>query len=96
MTIDAIPPARGVYCNRTLNLRAVRAIGYDMDYTLLHYRVEEWERAAFDHAVDHLAPHGWDVGSVEFDPQAFSLGLVFDLELGNLLKATRFGYVVKA
>jgi 5'-nucleotidase len=91
-----IPPERGVYCNRTLNLRAVKAIGYDMDYTLLHYRVEEWERVAFEHAVDHLATLGWDLGALEFDPDAFSLGLVFDLGLGNLIKATRFGYVVKA
>ncbi len=37
---------RGVYCNRTLNLRSIRAIGYDMDYTLIHYHVEEWERRA--------------------------------------------------
>ena len=27
---------------------------------------------------------------------AFTLGLTFDLELGNLVKATRFGYVVRA
>jgi 5'-nucleotidase len=85
-----------VFCNRTLNLRAVRAVGYDMDYTLLHYRVEEWERVAFEHAVDHLAERGWKLGKLEFDPSSFSLGLVFDLHLGNLVKATRFGYVVKA
>jgi hypothetical protein len=36
-------PGRGLYCNRTLNLRALRAIGYDMDYTLVHYQVEAWE-----------------------------------------------------
>jgi 5'-nucleotidase len=93
---DEIPPERGVFCNRTLNLRAVRAVGYDMDYTLLHYRVEEWERVAFEHAVDHLAQRGWKLGKLEFDPSSFSLGLVFDLHLGNLVKATRFGYVVKA
>ena len=96
MSADPIAPERGVFCNRTLNLRAVRAIGYDMDYTLLHYRVDEWERVAFEHAADHLGVRSWDLGSLDFEPQAFSLGLVFDLELGNLVKATRFGYVVKA
>ncbi len=40
---------RGVFCNRTLNLRALRAIGYDMDYTLVHYQVEAWERRAYEH-----------------------------------------------
>ena len=26
-------PQRGIYCSRTLNLRNLQAIGYDMDYT---------------------------------------------------------------
>jgi hypothetical protein len=41
------PPGRGIHCNQTLNLRTVKAIGYDMDHTLVHYRAEEWERRAF-------------------------------------------------
>ncbi len=85
-----------MFCNRTLNLRRVRAIGYDMDYTLIHYFVDEWERAAFEHARGYLASQGWPVESLTFDPAAFTLGLTFDLELGNLVKATRFGYVVRA
>ena len=36
------PPERQIFCNRTLNLRAIEAIGYDMDYTLIHYDVDEW------------------------------------------------------
>ena len=87
---------RGVFCNRTLNLRSVRAIGFDMDYTLIHYHTDEWERAAFEHARQILAERGWAVADLEFDPTRFSLGLVFDLDLGNLVKATRFGYVVRA
>ena len=43
-----VPPERRVWCNRTLNLRAIKAVGYDMDYTLVHYRTREWERAAFE------------------------------------------------
>jgi len=77
-------------------MRAVQAVGYDMDYTLIHYRVEEWEAAAFEVARDLLAAKGWPVENIEFDPHQFTLGLVFDLQLGNLVKATRFGYVVKA
>ncbi|RMH79462.1 MAG: HAD family hydrolase [Actinomyces sp.] len=89
-------PTRGVFCNRTLNLRAVRAIGYDMDYTLVHYHVDAWEEAAFAAARAGLAELGWPVEGLRFDPGAFTLGLTFDLELGNLVKATRFGYVVRA
>ena len=92
----SLPASRGLFCNRTLNLRGVRAIGYDMDYTLIHYFVDEWERAAFEHAREVLAVQGWPVAGLTFDPNAFTLGLTFDLELGNLVKATRFGYTVRA
>ena len=95
--VDAwVPQGRGLYCNRTLNLRSIKAIGYDMDYTLIHYHVDEWERAAFEHARAHLLTEGWPVADLAFDPDAFTLGLTFDLDLGNLVKATRFGYVVRA
>ncbi len=66
-----------------------------MDYTLIHYFVDEWERAAFDHGCAYLASLRWPVADLEFDPEAFTLGLTFDLELGNIVKATRFGYVVR-
>ena len=87
---------RRVWCNRTLNLRAIRAVGYDMDYTLVHYRTEEWERAAFERALGPLERRGWPVKGLTFDPAGVIQGLVFDLELGNLVKATRFGYVIRA
>ncbi len=90
------PPERGIFCNRTLNLRSVQAIGFDMDYTLIHYFSDKWEGAAFEHARVILAERGWPVADLVFDPTSFSLGLTFDIELGNLVKATRFGYVVRA
>lgn len=94
--LDDPPPERGIFCNRTLNLRSVQAIGFDMDYTLIHYFSDEWERAAFEHARSILATRHWPVDDLVFDPSRFSLGLTFDLELGNLVKATRFGYVVRS
>ena len=91
-----VPPERRVWCNRTLNLRSIKAVGYDMDYTLVHYRTEVWERAAFERALVPLERRGWPVGSLSFDPASVIQGLAFDLELGNLVKATRFGYVIRA
>ncbi len=91
-----IPPERRVWCNRTLNLRGIRAVGFDMDYTLVHYRTEVWERAAFEQALMPLERRGWPVGGLTFDPASVIQGLAFDLELGNLVKATRFGYVIRA
>jgi HAD superfamily 5'-nucleotidase-like hydrolase len=90
------PRSRGVFCNRTLNLRAIRAIGYDMDYTLLHYRVDEWERQAYEHLRRKFLDQGWPVADLAFDPTLIVRGLVIDTELGNVVKANRFGYVKRA
>jgi 5'-nucleotidase len=87
---------RKVFCNRTLNLRSIRAIGYDMDYTLIHYRVEEWERSAYQHLKAQFLAQGWPVEALQFDPQMVCRGLVIDTEKGNLLKANRFGFVKRS
>ncbi len=87
---------RDIFCNRTLNLRAIRAIGYDMDYTLVHYRIEEWERRAYAYLRQKLDALGWPVEGLEFDPQLVVRGLILDLEAGNMLKVNRFGYVKRA
>ena len=89
-------PERRIFCNRTLNLRAIRAVGFDMDYTLVHYRTEVWERRAWERARARLADRGWPVAELEFDASFVILGLIVDLELGNLIKASRFGYVTRA
>lgn len=91
-----VPAERKIYCNRTLNLRSIRAIGYDMDYTLVHYRVKEWEERAFDHIRRRLLLRGWPVEELEFDERMVIRGLVVDTELGNVVKANRFGFIMRA
>lgn len=90
------PHARRVFANRTLNLRAIKAVGCDMDYTLVHYRHDLWERRAYERVVERMAQAGWPVGGLVFDPEFATRGLVIDLELGNLVKATRFGFILRA
>ena len=92
----APPHERGVFCNRTLNLRSIGAIGYDMDYTLIHYDIEAWERRAYEHLRQKLADAGWPVAGLAFDKDLSIRGLVIDTELGNVVKANRFGYVKRA
>src|SRR4051812_13160996 len=92
----AAQAGRGVYCNRTLNLRAIRAIGVDMDYTLLHYHVDVWEQRAYDYLQQRLAESGWPVADLRFAPAFAMRGLVIDTLLGNVVKADRFGYVKRA
>src|SRR5262245_47846713 len=89
-------PTRRVYANRTLNLRAIKAVGCDMDYTLIHYRHELWESRAYDHVIRRMGESGWPVAGLAFDPEFATRGLILDVELGNLVKATRFGYVMRA
>ena len=91
-----IPAARRIYCNRTLNLRSIAAVGYDMDYTLVHYRVDHWERRAYDQIRRMLMAEGWPVEQLQFDPSLVTRGLVIDTELGNIVKANRFGFVMRA
>ncbi len=94
--MDLDPAERKIACNRTLNLRSIKAIGYDMDYTLVHYHVAEWERRSYSHIKERLRFTGWPVDDLTFDPNAVIRGLIIDLQKGNLLKANRFGFVKKA
>jgi 5'-nucleotidase len=87
---------RGLFCNRTLNLRKIKAVGYDMDYTLVHYHVALWEERAYSYVRAGLNSQGWPVDRLEFDPELVVPGLIVDTELGNIVKANRFGYVKRA
>jgi HAD superfamily 5'-nucleotidase-like hydrolase len=87
---------RGIFCSRTLNLRSISAIGYDMDYTLMHYNVKAWEGRAYDYCLENLRTMGYPVDGLAFDPDLVIRGLVIDKEKGNLVKPDRFGYVKRA
>jgi len=89
-------PEREIFCNRTLNLRAIEAVGYDMDYTLIHYKEEAWEQRAYEHLRRSFVEQGWPVEQLRFDPEMMERGLVLDIELGNILEANRFGFVKQA
>ena len=94
--LEQVPPGRQIYSNRTLNLRTIRAIGYDMDYTLVHYRADVWEQRVYDRLKEMFVADGWPIEDLEFDPALVIRGLVIDTDLGNIVKANRFGYVMRA
>ena len=96
LDLEHSPPGRQIYSNRTLNLRTIRAIGYDMDYTLVHYRADVWEQKVYDRLKGLFVADGWPIEDLEFDPDLVIRGLVIDSELGNIVKANRFGYVMRA
>ena len=96
-TVAPAPPAgRRIFCNRTLNLRSIKAVGFDMDYTLIHYKIDVWEERAYEHAKRKLHELGWPVGELSFDSKLAAQGLIIDRVEGNLVKANRFGYVKRA
>jgi 5'-nucleotidase len=93
---DMIPAYRRLFCNRTLNLRSIQAIGYDMDYTLVHYDAHRWEETAYKAIQDRFMADGWPIADSRFDPNLICRGLVIDMEKGNLVKANRFGFIKRA
>ena len=91
-----IPIYRRLFCNRTLNLRSIQAIGYDMDYTLVHYDSHQWEETAYQAIQTRFVAEGWPIADFRFDPKLICRGLVIDTERGNLVKANRFGFIKRA
>ncbi len=89
-------PSRGIFCTRSLDMSTIKCIGYDMDYTLVPYKVEVWEGRAYHYCKEHLRSKGFPVSGLEFTPELVCRGIIIDKEKGNLVKADRFGYVRRA
>ena len=89
-------PQRGVFCTRELDMRDVEVIGYDMDYTLIDYKMELCEELVYDYSKDYLSSIGFPVSGLHFNPELVVRGIIIDRERGNLLKVDRFGYVRRA
>ena len=91
-----IPIERNIFTNRTLNMGSIQAIGYDMDYTLIHYDVQRWECAMYEYLKRKLLELGWPVENLTHVPEMIIRGLVIDKKFGNIVKPNRFGYVKRA
>ena len=82
-----------IFSNQSLNLEKIKAIGYDMDYTLIHYHTHLWEQLAYDTLLEYIHNHYTPTPNLTFDPTAVIRGLILDIELGNILKVCQFGQV---
>ena len=47
----------------------------------------------YKYGLETLKEAGCDVDGLEFDPKLVTRGLIVDRELGNIIKADRFGWV---
>eukprot|EP00559_Dactyliosolen_fragilissimus_P000702 CAMPEP_0184866656 /NCGR_PEP_ID=MMETSP0580-20130426/23149_1 /TAXON_ID=1118495 /ORGANISM="Dactyliosolen fragilissimus" /LENGTH=592 /DNA_ID=CAMNT_0027366451 /DNA_START=122 /DNA_END=1900 /DNA_ORIENTATION=+ len=100
-TLDKLPPKRplssdDVFCNRELKLDGVRAIGFDMDYTLAQYQQPAFDQLAFDGAKEKLVKalgYPEEVLDFEYDHNFWVRGLIIDTQRGNFLKIDRHKYV---
>ena len=89
--------ATKVFCNRSLNMKRINAIGFDMDYTLAMYKPETFEMMSYSETKKKLVesynyPRAL-LESFEFDPDYMVRGLVVDKKRGNVLKMDRHNYV---
>ncbi|CAJ2643074.1 unnamed protein product [Trifolium pratense] len=90
--------ARGkqIFCNRSLNMKNIVAVGFDMDYTLAQYKPETFESLAYQGTIKKLV---YDLGyPIELLDWSFNWkymvrGLVLDKKRGNILKMDRHKYV---
>ncbi|MCR9204518.1 MAG: HAD-IG family 5'-nucleotidase, partial [Halobacteriovoraceae bacterium] len=88
-----------VFINRTINMKKIKAIGFDMDYTLVRYNSEAFERLTHQETVKKLhsvKKYPKEVLKLDFDYNRSIQGLVLDRFRGHLLKVSRFGKVKEA
>ena len=87
---------RRIFCNRSLNMASLQAIGFDMDYTLAQYKPETFEALAYRLTTEKLVRvfnYPQEVLDLEFDWNYMTRGLTIDKKRGNVLKLDRHKYV---
>eukprot|EP00913_Durusdinium_trenchii_P002305 g2128.t1 len=91
-------PTRRIFASREVEMDGVEVIGYDLDYTLVHYNLKAWEGAVYTQCKEILRKKAdccfWE--GLLFDSGLVIRGLVIDSKLGNIVKVDRYGYVRKA
>ncbi|XP_028058737.1 5'-nucleotidase domain-containing protein 4-like isoform X5 [Camellia sinensis] len=94
--IHKINIGKRIFCNRSLNMTSIVAVGFDMDYTLAQYKPETFESLAYEGTIRKLV---YDLGyppmllEWTFDWKYMVRGLVLDKKRGNILKMDRHKYV---
>ncbi|XP_028414947.1 cytosolic purine 5'-nucleotidase-like isoform X2 [Dendronephthya gigantea] len=88
--------AKRIFVNRSLNLSKIKFFGFDMDYTLAAYKSPEYEEMTFHLLVKRLIEIGYpkELDDIRYDGSFPVRGLLFDNELGNLLKVDTYGNIL--
>lgn len=89
----------GIYVNRVLNMKHIKAIGFDMDHTLVRYHSDKFEELTFNVSVEKLInDQGYpeEIRNFKFDFTQAIRGLVLDKMNGNLLKVSLYNKIKQA
>lgn len=83
-----------IYVNRSLNMDRIKAIGFDMDHTIIMYNREAFESLAFAETLKKFILAGYPeaLQNLAFKPNFLIRGLLVDMERGNLLKVDGHKY----
>jgi HAD superfamily 5'-nucleotidase-like hydrolase len=91
-----VPRSRQVFVNRNLRMDKVEAVGFDMDYTLAMYHLQQLETLAFRMTLERMiGAHGYppQIRTLGYDPAFVIRGLVLDKRHGNIFKMDRHNHV---
>ncbi|KAG9140251.1 hypothetical protein Leryth_014690 [Lithospermum erythrorhizon] len=94
--LQKIDISKQIFCNRSLNMKNVVAVGFDMDYTLAQYKPETFESLAYDGTLRKLVynlHYPSELLDWSFDSTYMVRGLVLDKKRGNILKMDKHKYV---
>ncbi|HAG90711.1 MAG TPA: 5'-nucleotidase [Bdellovibrionales bacterium] len=83
---------QNVFANRTLNLKRILYLGFDMDHTLVRYNSENFESLAHQTMLKKLVEmksYPEEILKLEFSFDRAIRGLVIDKVRGNVLKLSR-------
>lgn len=89
----------GIFVNRTLNMKQIAAIGFDMDYTLVRYDSEAFEEMTYKEIIKKLIElknYPTVLNDLKFQFNLAIRGLVIDKPLGNILKLSTYSKVKHA
>lgn len=87
-----------IYTNRDLDLAHIKAVGFDMDYTLAIYKKQPMEQLQYDLTMDRLitrAGYPEEIRQLKYDPTFIVRGLILDKRNGHLIKMDTHGKVAR-
>ena len=82
-----------VFVNRTLNMRKIQAIGFDMDHTIVRYNIPGIEETIYKMVMEKLVKHKnypKKILDLPFNFNQVIRGLVIDTLRGYFLKLSRY------